>query len=377
MRRSAIIIILAAVMVFPMTISTLSADPLNDAIQRQRQIEQSRKQAENKLNSLQKTEEIKKKELSMIIQQLDTAKINLTEAEDALREVEEEVQISRENLEETKQQLADRQETLGKRVRNIYEEGQLSYLDILFQSTDLSDFITRVEYFKILVENDQNLLADIKEQKQLVENKTAELQQKRDLAAELQQSAVNAKLNFDQKKSAQQKTLAEIEKSQEELFIQIEKLEADSKKLEETIRNLQAANKNGVVGTIRIWPLPGYYTISSDYGWRIHPITRKRSLHTGVDIPAPAWTPLLAAAEGTVIYSGWYSAAYGNAVIIDHGNGMSTMYHQVKVATKYGDIVKAGQVIGYVGSTGWSTGPHTHLEVRKNGVPVNPMDYFK
>lgn len=131
------------------------------------------------------------------------------------------------------------------------------------------------------------------------------------------------------------------------------------------------------MGAIQLWPLPGYNTISGQFGWRTHPITLQKSLHTGIDIPAPVWTKLLAAGKGTVIYSGWYSDAYGNAVIIDHGNGMSSMYpHQVEVAVEKGDVVKAGQVVGYVGSTGWSTGPHTHFKIRKNGEPVNPSGFF-
>lgn len=374
--RKTFLIILTSIMFFLITVTPSNADQLSDALEKQRQIEQSKEQAETKLKGLKNAEANKKQSLKEIQSQVVVAQTDLTNAQDALNQAETAVTTSEKELEIKQQELDKRRETLQKRIRNIYEEGSLSYLDILFQSTDLGDFISRMEYFRILVENDQNLLKDVKEKKQLVEVKTQELQGKRDTAVNLQQEALNAKSVLDQKKAQEQKSLAEIKASQDELFTQIDKLEADSKALEQTIRNLQAGNKTGVVGTIKVWPLPGYRNISSDFGWRTHPITGKKSLHTGVDIPAPAWTKILSAGDGTVIFAGW-NGAYGNAVIVDHGKGLSSMYpHQIKMAVKKGDIVKAGQVVGYVGSTGWSTGPHTHFEVRKNGTPVNPLDFF-
>jgi len=376
MRKPIFRIILILIILSLITVTPSMADQLDDAIEKQRQIEQSKKQAEAKLKGLEIIEENKKKTLKEIQTQVVVAQTNLTKAEDSLNQAETAVTASEKELEIKQQELTERREVLQKRVRSIYEEGSLSYLDILFQSADLGDLISRMEYFRILVENDQNLLKDVKEKKQLVEVKTQELREKRDAAVQLQQESAEAKSVFDEKKRAEQKSLAEIKASQDELFTQIDKLEADSKALEQTIRNLQAGNKTGVVGTIKVWPLPGYRNISSDFGWRTHPITGKKSLHTGVDIPAPAWTKILAAGDGTVIFAGW-NGAYGNAVIVDHGKGLSSMYpHQIKMAVKKGDIVKAGQVVGYVGSTGWSTGPHTHFEVRKNGTPVNPLDFF-
>ncbi|WP_139314600.1 M23 family metallopeptidase, partial [Desulfosporosinus metallidurans] len=140
---------------------------------------------------------------------------------------------------------------------------------------------------------------------------------------------------------------------------------------------LQAERTGGVIGSMSNWPLPDYHTISSPYGWRTHPITKAKSLHTGADIPAPSGTPISAAGAGTVIYSGWYGA-YGNTVIVDHGKGLSSMYpHQSKIAVSNGQNLNAGDLVGYVGSTGWSTGPHLHLEVRINGNPTDPLAYFR
>jgi murein DD-endopeptidase MepM/ murein hydrolase activator NlpD len=123
-----------------------------------------------------------------------------------------------------------------------------------------------------------------------------------------------------------------------------------------------------------IWPVNG--TVTSGYGYRIHPILGKRILHTGIDIAAASGTSIWAADGGTVIYATWVSG-YGNTVAIDHGGGISTLYaHQSSMAVSYGQKVKKGQVVGYVGSTGYSTGPHLHFEVRVNGTPVDPMGYL-
>jgi murein DD-endopeptidase MepM/ murein hydrolase activator NlpD len=125
------------------------------------------------------------------------------------------------------------------------------------------------------------------------------------------------------------------------------------------------------------WCVPVRGRLSSRYGMRYHPILRRRKLHTGDDLSARQGTPFTAARSGRVLYSGW-KKGYGNTVIIDHGNGVSTLYgHASKLSAKAGQPVKAGEYIGNVGSTGWSTGPHLHFEVRKNGKPINPTPYLK
>jgi len=125
------------------------------------------------------------------------------------------------------------------------------------------------------------------------------------------------------------------------------------------------------------WPLPGRYTITSGFGNRIDPVYGGERYHSGIDIAAPLSTPVKAAADGEVVYAGW-NDGYGLVVFIWHNNNLETRYaHLSKVAVNKGQIVKAGDVIGYVGSTGKSTGPHLHFEVRIGGKAVNPLDFFK
>ncbi|WP_339060460.1 M23 family metallopeptidase [Tepidibacillus marianensis] len=127
------------------------------------------------------------------------------------------------------------------------------------------------------------------------------------------------------------------------------------------------------------WPVPGHSRISSDYGWRIHPIYHTRKFHAGIDIPAPQGSTIVAADDGVVILTS-YVNGYGNTVMIDHGSGIQTMYPHIRnggIKVSVGQKVTKGQKIAEIGSTGNSTGPHTHFEVRKNGTAVNPWTYLK
>ena len=134
-----------------------------------------------------------------------------------------------------------------------------------------------------------------------------------------------------------------------------------------------AGNGDGKATGVMQWPVAG--PVTSPFGWRIHPIFHVRKFHTGIDIGAGYGTPIHAADGGRVIYATWMSG-YGNTTIIDHGNGISTLYaHQSSILISSGSVTK-GQVIGYVGATGYATGPHLHFEVRVNGNPVNPLGYL-
>lgn len=353
------------------------ANDLEDFMAKQSEIEKAQNNARSQIKSLQFTEEQKKQNLKGLASQISVAKLALSQKDSAYLEAKTSVEAAEKELLFIQQKLENRQDALGKRVRAIYEQGNFSYLDVLFQAENLSDLITNYEYFEMLIQNDQRLLKAINVEKDKVFLKTEELKEKRNLAEKTRQEALAAKGVLESKKQAEQNSLSEITQAQDELLTQIDKLEKDSQALEQKIRQLQAGRTGGVVGSIGYWPLPDYHTISSPYGWRIHPITKTKKLHTGTDIPAPSGTPIYAAGAGTVIYAGWYGA-YGNTVIVDHGKGLSSMYpHQSRIGVSNGQTLKAGELVGYVGSTGWSTGPHLHLEIRENGSPTDPLKYFR
>lgn len=369
------IIVVSLILVLALGIP-VGANELNDAIHRQQQIEKEQSRAQGQLRSLTNQADALEKQIQQLTSEIAWAEQDLAKKEAAYAKAQDDVKKVQKEVEDKEEELESRQEALRKRVKTIYEEGELSYLEVLFQSTDISDFISRMEYMSYLVENDQTLLADIRVQKKQLDEKKKELTARMDEAKQLKEQAVAANSYLNNKKAQKEVALVENEKYQEQLLVQIEKLEKDSKALEEKIRQLQAQN-TGINGHIGIWPTPGYWYITSPFGYRVHPITRQYKLHTGVDIGAPYGAKIAAAGAGIVIFSGWYGA-YGNAVIIDHGNGLSTLHgHMSSRAVKYGQSVVPGQTIGYVGSTGWSTGAHLHFEVRKNGSPINPMQFYK
>ncbi len=155
---------------------------------------------------------------------------------------------------------------------------------------------------------------------------------------------------------------------------QLDRLNEDAQKIKKILANLKLSEK--YVGGVMTWPAPGYTRISSPFGNRMHPILKKMKLHTGVDIAVPANNTLVAAQAGTVIHSDWLGG-YGKVIMIDHGGGIVTLYaHNNKLLVKVGETVTRGQAITKSGSTGRSTGPHLHFEVRVNGDYVDPMTYI-
>lgn len=355
------------------------ADQLGDNLQQQKDILSRKNNAQKKLNTLTYTSDTMKAELAKIQTQVAATQVTLGQKQLAFTQAKKKVSAAQLELEEKHEELDERRQVLGKRARVIYESGQVSHLELLFNSSDLSDFITRMEYFSKLVENDRQLLADIDAQKLQIEQKTRDLQRQSDLAAELQKQATAAFSELEKKKSQQREALNQNKKAQQAAFDEVYRLEAESRAMTERIRKLQSAKsgKGSKHGTISNWPVPGYYSISSAFGWRTHPITRKRSMHTGMDIVAPTGTQLRAAGAGVVLISGW-GGAYGNMVVIDHGGGISTLYgHASRLDVKEGQSIAANQLIGAVGSTGWSTGAHLHFEVRIGGNPTDPSQYFR
>ncbi|TGE33908.1 M23 family metallopeptidase [Desulfosporosinus sp. Sb-LF] len=352
------------------------ANELGDALGEQQDIINQKNQAKGQLNKLTFTAEKMKAQLTQLETQIAAAQVLLGQKQAAYAQAQSQVIIAQKELAEKQKELEGRQSALGKRARGIYESGQISYLELLFQSSDLSDFITRMEYFSKLIDNDKQLLLDIKSQKEQIAQKNRDLQSRRDQAALLQAQASSVSSDLEKTKSQQRIALDQNQKSQQAAFDDIDRLESESNAMADKIRKLQAARTGGVSGTISVWPVPGFYEISDPFGWRIHPITHKRSLHSGTDIVAPQGTQVHATGAGVVIMAGW-NTAYGNMVIIDHGSGVSSLYgHQSSLNVTEGESVQANQVIGYVGSTGWSTGSHLHFEVREGGNPSDPLRFF-
>lgn len=267
---------------------------------------------------------------------------------------------------------------LGKRVRDIYIHGQISYIDVLFGAKDFSDFLTRMDLLKRIIRQDYDLVETVLEDKHGIEKSQLALEKDRASEATQVKDAGVKKNDMLAKKKIKDKVIEKMKYDKETIDREYNELMAASKQVGQMVRSshyqvnggLPAGAGNGSM----IWPISG--PITSEFGWRIHPITGDSRFHSGLDIGGDYGMDVHAAASGTVTYAGWISG-YGNAVIIDHGGGITTLYgHNQSLNVSEGQSVAQGQVIAACGSTGNSTGPHCHFEVRQNGEPVSPYGYL-
>ena len=323
-------------------------------------------------------------------------------------------------LAEVTAELDEKQGVLENRVRDIYINGQISYLDVLFGAQDFGDFLTRMDLLKRVILRDSELVANVLAYQNEIKEVGKQLESDRQVQAEQAAKAEEAK-DLKLEKVAQQQALIDLMQNDKEIYdrqydemiassAEVERLiqenkyrkaaeeEARRRQAEEAQRQaemearrqaqLEAGNVDIVefgeddgggyvmqsYGGGMIWPVSG--PITSEFGWRTHPIFGNARFHSGLDIGSDYGVPIHAAQGGVVIESGWIGG-YGNTIMIDHGGGIVTLYgHNESLAVGVGQTVNQGDVIAYCGSTGNSTGPHCHFEVRLGGEPVSPWDYL-
>ncbi len=275
-------------------------------------------------------------------------------------------------------------ELFCQRVRAMEEEGTVSYWSILFNSESFSEMLDRLADIDAVMDYDNQVMDElIAIREEIIALRTQlETSRAEEQAARDQQAAKQAE---QQAKVAEaQKLLDQINADVAEVNRQLDaeseaaaEIQAEIAQKQKQLEEQRRQNNITIDSeTSYLWPLPGYYRLSSLFGYRIHPITGEAHSHTGIDIPAPGNTPILACKSGQVVTSA-YHYSYGNYVVIDHGNGNSTLYaHMSSRAVSEGDMVTQGQTIGYVGTTGSSTGNHLHLEVRDNYTRVDPESKF-
>ncbi|MFA5844605.1 MAG: peptidoglycan DD-metalloendopeptidase family protein [Coriobacteriia bacterium] len=280
------------------------------------------------------------------------------------------------------------QEVLAQRIRNSYKQGDLFYLELLLGSADIGDLIARTSLVERVVERDRQIADDLADTRVSLEN--AKIALERDLEAV---ATKRAESNVEERAlrgldAAHRGRLAQEQAAKDEkarlvtenranaarLRAQAEAEDRESERIAAELAN--TSHGGGHYNGVMAWPVPSSERITSPFGYRIHPILNVRRLHTGIDIGAAEGSAIVAAGGGAVISAG-YRGGYGNTVMIDHGDGVVTLYaHQRAIAVSVGSRVTRGQRIGAVGTTGLSTGPHLHFEVRVNGAPVNPMGYL-
>jgi murein DD-endopeptidase MepM/ murein hydrolase activator NlpD len=286
-----------------------------------------------------------------------------------------------------KEQYAQSIKVLNTRLVDIYESDETSTIDVFLGSSSVQDALDKVQYLNEIGDQDRRIarqVADAKAQIKIqrsrtkklrgtVQSETAVISARTAQTREVRNELVVAKNGLSSTKHQRLQDISKLSAEQQAEVGEIDALQVSSAAIAARIQAAQASRPSGSPSSTPssaglIWPVSA--PVTSPFGWRWG------RMHEGIDLGAPEGTPIRAAASGTVIYCGWESG-YGNLTVIDHGGNLATAYgHQSSIAVTCGQQVAQGDVIGYVGSTGHSTGPHLHFEVRINGSPVDPLGYL-
>ncbi len=386
--------ILAATLAVPGTALAVTSQDAEDAREQVSSMEDEMEKVQQTLTDLEGLKNDTAayvRELDLSLEQLGA---ELSSLEEQRISKEEEIAAAQQELEEARQTEENQYEAMKLRIRYMYERGETSYFDILLQSENIADMLNRAEYISQIAEYDRNQLELYARTKEEVAQKEAVLEQEHSEllavqeATEAKQASVETLLaNKQQELQSYEAQIASAENQISEYEKDIALQEARIKEIEEEIRRqeeearkqAEAAGttyKTTSLGDINfIWPCPSSSRITSGFGGRSSPTEGASSNHKGIDIGASTGSDILAAAGGTVTIS-TYSSSAGNYIMISHGGGVSTVYmHCSQRLVEVGDTVSQGQVIAKVGSTGYSTGPHLHFEIRSGGGNVDPSLY--
>ena len=311
--------------------------------------------------------------------EIDLTKEEISTVQAYIDRLQDQIDVKTTELAAAEKALEQKEEEFALTVRTTYEQGDSSYLEVLLNSSSFSDLLSRMEIITAIMDDNKKIVAEYTAAKEDIEQKKQELQDTQDDQKEYQEN-LNYKVDELAASEAEQAALAEsLQAYKAESEAEYDRISNEMQDVSNQIAALsaQSAASGGVPysGTF-VWPTPSCTTTSSVYGYRVHPIYGTVKFHAGEDIPASYGAEILAAASGTVTTAGWVSG-YGNYTVIDHGGGTMTAYgHQSSILVSVGQYVEQGQVIGYVGSTGNSTGPHLHFEVYQNGSTVDPKSFF-
>lgn len=348
--------------------------------EQRKQAQENREQAENELeyiegelsSSLLKIQELDDK-IRIAEQEIEKMNAQLTELSDKVNETTYE-------LEQVEKDYNQNKKIMEKRLVVMYENGDVSFLDFLLHSSSLIDFLSNYYIVQEIVQSDNEILETIEKQRQEIETKKEQLEKEKTQLKLIKVKQDQTKIIMQNNKTVQEIAMAQLSEQELEVQKKIQEYKDEESRIESQILLASLGYKYAgeFTGGAMLWPIgkSGTY-ITSGYSTRVHPIQGISKFHTGIDIGNAGFgAPVIAAADGVVSLASYYGG-YGNCVMINHGNGISTLYgHGQKILTTVGTEVKKGDVIMEVGSTGVSTGPHLHFEVRVNGQHTNPIPFL-
>lgn len=348
-------------------------------------LQEKQKDWQSKLQKVDEELTTVQDELTENLQQIDLLDKQIEEAQKEIEESNKKIKkldLKNQNIEARLKVVTDKYEKQKKlleaRLVAMYETGEVEYLDVILSSADLSEFLSNYVLIGEIVSNDKNFLDEVGEKKQIIELANQNLKENLQQLNIIKESQERNSKILDNIKKIRENYIAKLTDQEKEIQAQIDEYKLEFQKVNKEI--LDIAYSDGLldnyVGGALAWPIPGYSQITSSYGMRVHPITGYYSLHTGVDVSAPMGADFVAANDG-IVTKAYFNPAYGNMVMIDHGGGISTLYaHGSEILVNVGQPVKKNEPVLKVGSTGYSTGPHAHFEVRLNGVVTDPIPFI-
>lgn len=347
---------------------------------------QSVVQDRDRLTNLQREAQ---KNLTGLNQNVQTTDSYIQESESRLQLAAQRLQKLEADLDVAERSYQERQVATVARLRYLQRSPASFGWAVLLESENISDFFSRRHQLKLVYQADQKILLKLNTQAKLIDKQKTEVEQQKNEIALIREQLLAQKADYQTQAQSQSELIQRLNSDRLALEAAQNQLERESKNLEVLIQQKVAearsseeaqtktnSRTNIIIRGTGVMTYPSDAPTSSPFGWRIHPILGYRRFHAGLDFAASYGSKIRAADSGKVIFAGWYGG-YGRAVIIDHGNGLTTLYgHTSELYVTEGQAVERGQAIGAVGSTGFSTGPHLHFEVRRNGTPVNPTDYL-
>ncbi|ACA58847.1 murein hydrolase activator EnvC family protein [Candidatus Desulforudis audaxviator] len=345
----------------------------------EQQLEQTRRQLES---ARQRTESVRgevrhfTREIAVIDNSIKGRLLRIDQLTALLHEVTARLKEAESELADAEARLQEMNALFAARVRSAYENGNITYLEVLLGAQSFNEFVTRVEFLKEILARDVALIEQIEEERLAIERQKEAIEERRAQVQSLrseQEAAYRSLLNEQREKES---LLAVARGNLAQFEAEVDKLEREEQEILRQIA-LQRAGKDVLHTGKFAWPVPNYTRVSSDFGWRRHPILGVQRFHDGIDIPAPYGAAVVAGGTGRVLYVGTLRG-YGNVIVLDHGGGVTTLYaHLSTMGVSEGQIVAQGETIARVGSTGLSTGPHLHFTVREHGEVVSPWNYLR
>ncbi len=335
----------------------------------------------------------KKSDLDSYIASIDSTMSDIKERigayEALIEEKEAEIVRKQGELETAKEQEAEQYETMKLRIQYLYECGEVNYLEAIVTADSFSSMLNRAEYVEEIAAYDNKMLHAYMEQCEYLALCKESVEQEKETLLHSKDALEAEKKNLESIRAQKAQDLSAYEHDIALNEAAIKELEADLKFQTDLIAGLEKEitdeqreilKANGITlgydGSGFAWPAPSYTRVSSEFGWRTDPFTGYKAYHNGVDLAAAEGTPIVAAYSG-IVGEASYNSSMGNYIYLEHGDGLRTIYlHASKLYVKKNDVVIKGEVIGAVGSTGRSTGPHLHFSVRLNGSYVSPWDYM-